>query len=123
MTCPSGGRRRRVGGHFSGGGSMTEPILFVVDDDPATLEALAAVLERRFGADYRILADASPASALARIAQACERGDQVALVVASETSVPDWFVRVRDLCSGAGRFKLLGYAYAHDYDLSRRSTD
>jgi len=30
---------------------MPEPILFVVDNDPATLESLAAVLERRFGAD------------------------------------------------------------------------
>ena len=100
---------------------MTEPILFVVDDDPATLEALAAVLERRFGADYRIVADASPASALARIEQACERGEKVALVVASETSGPDWFVRVRDLCSGAGRCMLVGYADARAYAVSRRA--
>ena len=41
---------------------MPEPILFVVDNDPATLESLAAVLERRFGADYRILTDVSPGS-------------------------------------------------------------
>src|SRR5207237_207477 len=74
---------------------MPEPILFVVDADPAVLQSLAAVLERRFGADYRILADASPASALARIEQACERGEKVALAVASETSAPDWSVRVR----------------------------
>jgi len=50
---------------------MAEPILFVVDGDSATLESLAAVLERRFGVDYRILTDVSPASALARIEQAC----------------------------------------------------
>src|SRR5205807_1922786 len=100
---------------------MPEPILFVVDDDPATLEALAAVLERRFGADYRILADASPASALSRIEQACERGEKVALVVASETSGPDWFVRVRELCSGAGRCMLVGYADARAYAVSRRA--
>ena len=99
---------------------MPEPILFVVDDDPATLEALAAVLERRFGADYRILADASPASALSRIEQACERGEKVALVVASETSGPDWFVRVRELCSGAGRCMLVGFGNAPAYyDLRR----
>jgi len=58
---------------------MPEPILFVVDGDPATRESLASVLERRFGADYRILTDASPASALARIEEACERGEKVAL--------------------------------------------
>src|SRR2546427_12931407 len=121
MNCSSRGRGGRVGGHFRGGGSMPEPIRFVVDDDPATLEALAAVLERRFGADYRIVADASPASALARIEQACERGEKVALVVASETSGPDWFVRVRDLCSGAGRCMLVGYADARAYAVSRRA--
>ena len=50
---------------------MPEPILFVVDADPAVLEALAAVLQRRFGADYRILTDASPASAQAWANSAC----------------------------------------------------
>src|SRR5438132_7800037 len=103
---------------------MPEPILFVVDDDPATLEALAAVLERRFGADYRILTDASPASALARIEQACERGEKVALVVAdlwtSEPGGPEWFVRVRELCPGAGRCMLVGFGNAPAYyDLRR----
>src|SRR5256885_9853220 len=114
MNCSSRGRGRRVGGHFSGGGSMTEPILFVVDDDPATLEAVAAVLERRFGADYRILTDVSPASALARIEQACRSGEKVALVVtgvwAAGSSGPEWLVRVRELCPGARRCVLVGFA-------------
>src|SRR2546429_2815802 len=61
---------------------MTKPILFLVDGDTAALEALAATLERRYSADYRILIDGSSASALARIQEECERGEKVALVVA-----------------------------------------
>ena len=38
---------------------MTEPILFVVDDDPETLTCVATALARRFGADYRVLTDSS----------------------------------------------------------------
>src|SRR5439155_68914 len=103
---------------------MAEPILFVVDADPAVLASLAAVLERRFGADYRILTDPSPASALARIEQACGRGEKVALLVAdlwtSETGGPEWFVRVRELCPGAGRCVLVRFGDAPAYyDLRR----
>src|SRR5438067_1976847 len=103
---------------------MAEPILFVVDADPAVLASLAAVLERRFGADYRILTDASPASALARIEQACGRGEKVALLVAdlwtSETGGPEWFVRLRELCPGAGRCVLVRFGDAPAYyDLRR----
>src|SRR2546427_9828101 len=86
---------------------MPEPILFVVDDDAATLDTLAAVLERRFGADYRILTDVSPASALARIEQACRSGEKVALVVtgvwAAGSSGPEWLVPVREPFPGARR--------------------
>ena len=104
---------------------MPEPILFVVDGDPATLDSLAAVLERRFGADYRILTDASPASALARIEQVCERGEKVALVVtdvwSSGPGGPEWLVRVRELCPGAGRCVVVGFADPGAYPVIRRA--
>src|SRR5439155_7983043 len=105
--------------------SMPEPILFVVDNDLATLESLAAVLERRFGADYRILTDVSPASALARIEEARERGEKVALVVAdlwtSGTNGPEWLVRVRELCPGAGRCVLIDFADGSGFQALRRA--
>jgi thioredoxin reductase (NADPH) len=104
---------------------MPEPILIVVDNDPATLDSLSAVLERRFGADYRILTDVSPASALARIEEACKRDEKVALVVAdlwtSGTSGPEWLVRVRELCPGAGRCALVDFADHSAYQALRRA--
>jgi len=45
---------------------MGTPVLFVVDEDRTALEALAADLDRRFGADYQILAEPSPTAALTR---------------------------------------------------------
>jgi hypothetical protein len=36
---------------------MGAPVLFLVDGDRPALEALAADLGRRFGADYQILAE------------------------------------------------------------------
>ena len=61
---------------------MSDPVLFVVDHDPEILKCIAEALERRFGADYQVLTDCSPSSALARMSQACGRGEQVALVIA-----------------------------------------
>jgi len=104
---------------------MTQPILFLVDDDPATLESLKAALERRFGADYQVLTHVSPASALARIEQACERGEKVALVVTdvwcSGDSGPEWLARVRELCPGAGRCVLVHIGDARANPVMRRA--
>ena len=104
---------------------MPQPILFVVDDDPATLDPLAAVLERRFGADYRIFTDTSPESALARIEGTCALGEKVALVIAdlwtSGIIGMDWLERVRDLCPGAGRCVLIGFGDAAAYPVVRRA--
>jgi len=105
--------------------SMAEPILFVVDGDPATLESLAAVLERRFRPDYRILFDVSSASALARIKEACESGEKIALVVADVWSSgpggPEWLVRVRELCPRAGRCVLVRFGDGSANPILRRA--
>jgi thioredoxin reductase (NADPH) len=63
---------------------VSDPIVFVVDDEGATLASLAGALERRFGADYRVLSDRSPVSALARLQEACDRGESIALLVADQ---------------------------------------
>jgi thioredoxin reductase (NADPH) len=61
---------------------MSDPILFLVDDRPKVLEALAGDLERRFGRDHRILAETSPEAALGALEGLAGRGEEVALVVA-----------------------------------------
>jgi thioredoxin reductase (NADPH) len=63
---------------------MSDPILFLVDDRPKVLEALAGDLERRFGRDHRILSETSPGAALAALEGLAGRDEEVALVVAGQ---------------------------------------
>jgi thioredoxin reductase (NADPH) len=104
---------------------MADPILFVVDDDVETLASLAAALQRRFGADYRILTDASPVSALARLEQSCQQREAVALVVAdvwtSERVGIEWLARVRQLYPRTPRCRLVSYGDVAAYPLVRRA--
>jgi thioredoxin reductase (NADPH) len=63
---------------------MTHPILFLVDDRPKVLEALVGDLERRFGADHRVLTETSPGAALEALEGLARDGQEVALVVAGQ---------------------------------------
>jgi thioredoxin reductase (NADPH) len=91
---------------------MTQPVLFLVDDRPKVLGALAADLERRFGADHRILTGSSPGAALAALQDLAGRGQEVAVVVAAQgmAELPgvELLVRARDLHPGAKRVLLVG---------------
>jgi thioredoxin reductase (NADPH) len=68
---------------------MTEPVslpvFFVVDEDAPAVEALAGDLERRFGADYRILGETSAQGALERLGTLRDAGEQVALIICYES--------------------------------------
>jgi thioredoxin reductase/DNA-binding NarL/FixJ family response regulator len=104
---------------------VAEPILFVVGDDPDTLASLATALERRFGADYRILTDRSPSSALTRLEKARGGGEEVALVVADlwmpEMTGIEALARARDLFPRAARCVLVAFGDAAAYPLVRRA--
>jgi thioredoxin reductase (NADPH) len=104
---------------------MREPILFVVDEDPEARAAVAAALDRRFGADYRILTEASPGAALERLGTACQQGEPVALVLAgvstAEMTGLDWLARVHDLCPRAARCALISYGEGPTYPVVRRA--
>jgi thioredoxin reductase (NADPH) len=63
---------------------MRQPILFLVDDRPKVLEALASDLERRFGSDHRIVTETSPGAAVEALEGLAERGEEVALIVAGQ---------------------------------------
>jgi len=104
---------------------MPDPILFVVDDEPAMLKCLSEALERRFGADYRVVTDPSPLAALARLEQACGRGEEVALVIANlrtaEMPGLEWLARARDLCPKSARCVLVGYGDSDGFAQVRRA--
>jgi len=105
--------------------AMREPILFVVDEDPEARAAVATALERRFGADYRILTEASPGAALERLGTACQQGEPVALVLAgvstAEMTGLDWLARVHDLCPRAARCALISDGEGPTYPVVRRA--
>ncbi len=104
---------------------MPNPILFVVDHDPEMLKCLAEALERRFGADYRVLTDCSPTAALTRLEQACARGQETALVIAdqrtSEMTGLEWLARARDVCPRASRCELVAYGDPAAFSEVRRA--
>src|SRR5215213_5153861 len=62
---------------------MPSPIILLVADDGRLLDGLTGDLERRFGADYRIQAERSPAAGLAALERLAGGEDPVALVVAA----------------------------------------
>jgi thioredoxin reductase (NADPH) len=72
-------------------------------DGPEVSASLAA-LERRFGADYRIVTDPSSTSALERLDRARDRGEEGALLVADqwmpEMTGIEWSTRTRELYPG-----------------------
>ena len=62
---------------------MPQPVILVVADDGRVLDPLAGDLERRFGGDYRILAERSPTAAVATLERLAGGPDPVALVIAA----------------------------------------
>lgn len=63
---------------------MDQPIILLVDDEPAALGALENAVRRRFGADYQIVAEGSAMAALGRVHKLVEAGDRPALVMADQ---------------------------------------
>jgi thioredoxin reductase (NADPH) len=91
---------------------MSQPILFLVDDRPEVLKALAADLSRRFGTDHRVLAETSPTAALETLLRLAEEAQEVAVVVAGQrmaelAGVP-FLLRAHELHPSAKRVLLVG---------------
>jgi thioredoxin reductase (NADPH) len=63
----------------------SQPVFFVVDEDPSAVEMLVGDLERRFHTDYRVVGESSAAAALQRLAALRDAGDQVALIICCES--------------------------------------
>ena len=63
---------------------MAKPVLVVVDDEDASLQALASELESRYGAYYRVVSSASAEAALARLEELRAAGAAVPLMLADQ---------------------------------------
>src|SRR5215469_8269176 len=61
------------------------PIFFVVDEDSPNVKALAADLERRYQADFRVIGESSARAALERLRNLRDSGEQVALIICAES--------------------------------------
>lgn len=63
---------------------MGLPVLLVVDEDQAVLEALSGDLGRRFGLDYQVLAESSPTQAVTVLQRLAADAQPVALIFAGQ---------------------------------------
>src|SRR5215468_11073799 len=63
---------------------MAKPVLVVVDDEDASLQALARELESRYGAHYQVVSGSSAEMALTRLAELKAAGADVPLVLADQ---------------------------------------
>lgn len=87
--------------------------MMAVDDEPADLASLSDALSRRFGSDYRIVAERSARAALETISQLAKDGEDLALVIADQW-MPDltgseFLSKVRTLMPMAKRALLVGW--------------
>ena len=84
-----------------------QPSLVVVDGNERELTRTAAELRRRYGSDYRIVAESSAVVALARLEAMVATGEAVAVVLADqwlpELTGEELLARVRDLHPHAKR--------------------
>ncbi len=98
---------------------MTQPVLFLVDDEPGVVRALHDDLSRRFGQDFRVLGTASASAGLATLHGLAIRREPVALLIAGHvmTEMPgvEFLARAHELHPLAKRVLLV------DRDYSARS--
>jgi thioredoxin reductase (NADPH) len=94
----------------------TLPVLLVADGSPDDLRLVARALERRFGADYAVVAASSAAEALDALSRLARQGTPVALVAAHvrlpETGGVELVRRAHALHPGACRALFVEMAHA-----------
>jgi thioredoxin reductase (NADPH) len=86
-------------------------IFFLVNDQEQALQELAGALDRRFGADYRILSERTPDAALTTLARLAADSETVALLIGAARMVAmdgvEFLVRAHELHPGAKRVLLI----------------
>jgi len=60
---------------------LSQPVLFLIDDDAGVVHALRDDLNRRFGEDFRVIGDSSVAAGLATLRELANKHEPVALLI------------------------------------------
>jgi thioredoxin reductase (NADPH) len=95
---------------------MSQPVLFVLDDDAGVVGALRGDLTRRFGGDYRVIGESSAAAGLAALRGLAGERAPVALLIADhdmgEMPGVDFLARAHELHPLAKRVLLVERDYS-----------
>src|SRR4051794_29586883 len=91
--------------------SAARPVVFVVDHDPRSLEAVLGDLDRRFGNDFDVRGDCSPDAAPATLEALIRTGEPVALILVDDRSA-DFLVRAHEMHPNAKRVLLVDRDYS-----------
>ena len=94
---------------------MSQPVLFVIDDDAGVVRALRGDLSRRFGEDFRVIGESSAAAGLAVLRELAGQHAPVALLIVdhdmSEMAGVDFLVRAHEMHPLARRVLLVERDY------------
>jgi thioredoxin reductase (NADPH) len=97
--------------------TQRRPVLFVVDADEEARRETAAALDRRFGADYRVVAVGSPQAGIDELVVLARESQDIALI-AADLRLPrmeglDFLERANALHPGAARVLLVAMDESH----------
>ena len=96
--------------------SMSQPVLFVIDDDAGTARALREDLARRFGEDFRVIGETSAPAGLAVLRGLADSGGHVALLIVDHnlSGMPgaDFLARAHEMHPLAKRVLLVERDYS-----------
>ena len=89
------------------------PAIVIVDDEPATLAAMRDALTRRFGEDYRVVANVLASAAIDAVSKMKADGEEIALIIADqwmpEMTGTEFLGRVRSIEPTAKRALLVSW--------------
>jgi thioredoxin reductase (NADPH) len=100
------------------------PVILAVDDEAALLENVTRELQRRYGADYRVVCESSPDEALRKLKDMQVDSDEVAIVLADHTmgdqGGADLLARVKELHPRAKRGLLVEWRGWADRETAKK---
>jgi thioredoxin reductase (NADPH) len=105
---------------------MSPPVLFVIDDDIGVMHALRDDLSRRFGEDFRVIGESSPAAGLVMLRRLADRDEPVALLIVDHDMIRmtgvDFLARAHELHPLAKRVLLVERDYSARSPIVRAMT-